>query len=738
MGDRLPPPIPEVYYFTFDGYPIPTLPEEKEKPDANKWRIIGFSNNGIGSSFLVHEDDELYFFNRTLNNQSDLDSRPERHSHDIFFPDSGNTTYDSISYLFRNRSEVRIDPGFLYQITISNHPDIENTSPGSSSRQGTVLFSGESEHLVNMTDPVSEFWVSSGRQFGVNVSFSLIGPAGYHLKIFNETDDLIFNITDWQNLPSGFSLKSDSHQVTIDPHILPDKPLRFVLNQVLSVSGIDPRSSVPDSNTVFRITGTGFHQGDEVFLMKTGEYSQAGLNVTITSPVSLTCQFPLSDITPGFWDLGMRKGDESFILPDALFIKKPIVIPVITDLDHVISDSLSAISAPFSKFIGDVIQTVDEDTGHGDFGITQLSDPFHLTIKLKAMNPNMDSPKDGKYRSDLHNSGVYDDGGIRPDIDEFWSFEVDTDTGSGPVVVNKTVYFGSGPGVYALDALTGHKEWQFLTDDKVYSTPAVNNNTLYVGSSDSCLYALDALSGQMKWKMKTGEAIYTSPAVINRTVIFGSSDSYVYAISVDDGHILWSREIPGSTSPAIDNDLAYVGSIDSFVYALDTDTGEIVWRYQTGGPIQSTPAIGYGMVYIGSDDNLVHAIDARLGIEKWRFQTGSYVMSSPAVSDGVVYIGSGDTWVYAIDALTGERRWMCETGKDVRSSPIFSNGIVYVKSDDSRLYALNTKNGPRIRWMLKTDDSYDISGLAIGYGLLYLRDGGTMKALGNSPEFRIF
>ncbi|MEI7828048.1 MAG: PQQ-binding-like beta-propeller repeat protein [Euryarchaeota archaeon] len=59
------------------------------------------------------------------------------------------------------------------------------------------------------------------------------------------------------------------------------------------------------------------------------------------------------------------------------------------------------------------------------------------------------------FRANERHTGVYNDGGIRPNNIERWRFKTGDTVISAPAVVNGVVYVGSGDyKVYALDANT--------------------------------------------------------------------------------------------------------------------------------------------------------------------------------------------------------------------------------------------------------------------------------------------
>jgi PKD repeat protein/outer membrane protein assembly factor BamB/pimeloyl-ACP methyl ester carboxylesterase len=323
-----------------------------------------------------------------------------------------------------------------------------------------------------------------------------------------------------------------------------------------------------------------------------------------------------------------------------------------------------------------------------------------------------------KYRSDLNNSGVYDDGGTRPEALELWKFQTGGQVYSSPVVANGFVYFGGNDNkIYALNADTGTQIWNFTTSGASWSSPAVANGVVYYGGL-SKFYALNATNGALLWDFSSGQ-VESSPAVANGVVYFGSRDYKVYALNADNGNLIWSFSTGSyvQSSPAVADGVVYIASYDGRVYALNAVTGTKIWEFDTGDPIQSSPAVVNGIVYIGSWNGKVHAINADSGSEVWNFSTLAQIDTSPAVADGVVYFGSRDHKIYSLSAETGTEIWTFNTGNEVISSPSFANGVVYIAAI-GRLYALNADTGIQI-WNFSCGGG-TTSSPAIANGLIYV------------------
>jgi len=111
-----------------------------------------------------------------------------------------------------------------------------------------------------------------------------------------------------------------------------------------------------------------------------------------------------------------------------------------------------------------------------------------------------------------------------------WSLSLGGIARSSPVVVNDTLYIGSGNKLLAIDLQSHQKRWEFEAEGTIRSSPAVTDTTVYVGSEDGRLYAVDATTGEKLWDIITGGKITSSPAVADGTIYIGSHDGNLYAI----------------------------------------------------------------------------------------------------------------------------------------------------------------------------------------------------------------
>jgi outer membrane protein assembly factor BamB len=125
---------------------------------------------------------------------------------------------------------------------------------------------------------------------------------------------------------------------------------------------------------------------------------------------------------------------------------------------------------------------------------------------------------------------------------DLWAFDTAADqpdvtdpTRSSAALVGRTLVFGTGSGIYALDAVTGAKLWNSGTVE-VVSSPAVvgpaGGRIVVAGERDGTIVALDLASGALLWSYATGANIYASPAVSNGRIYMTAATGFLYAFAV--------------------------------------------------------------------------------------------------------------------------------------------------------------------------------------------------------------
>jgi outer membrane protein assembly factor BamB len=226
---------------------------------------------------------------------------------------------------------------------------------------------------------------------------------------------------------------------------------------------------------------------------------------------------------------------------------------------------------------------------------------------------------------------------------------------STPVIVDSTIYFGSGGDIYAVNINDGYLNWKFSTGAAVHTKPAIFRNRLYAGSFDGCLYSIDRNTGNLIWKFKsTGNYAFPkgefmgAPVVAGGMVFAGSRDYNLYAVDTKGGYCNWMKPFEkGWGLPVTANDsVIYVGTSDDktlFAYAIRT--GKEVWKTDAGFNIFSGLAIGKNVGYLCTLAGKVHGIDLKSGRIIWTIELESYK------ANHLTYLKADDTYRDDLDKL---------------------------------------------------------------------------------------
>lgn len=215
-----------------------------------------------------------------------------------------------------------------------------------------------------------------------------------------------------------------------------------------------------------------------------------------------------------------------------------------------------------------------------------------------------------------------------------WRYDVN-DPESSPVIVDGTVYIGSGFNGQAIVALRTETDeelkakgldrllWKVDSDYPVTGPVTVSGNTLLVGGGN-------------------GDFVFSAE----------NPAGMVMALNKDDGSLIWNAPMPDSVLGALstDDDIVICPVANGSVQALDLKTGKPRWSVQANGrsPVLAGTAFTDDSIYVVTKDGYL----VRLASADGTVQEKTYIndpqrpgasglsISSPSVANGRVYVGS--------------------------------------------------------------------------------------------------
>jgi len=338
-----------------------------------------------------------------------------------------------------------------------------------------------------------------------------------------------------------------------------------------------------------------------------------------------------------------------------------------------------------------------------------------------------------------------------------------------PVSYNPSVIISSDNAiVFAIDPITGIKNWEVSLPNAVKASPLVYGGMVYMTTiAHDTIYKINSKTGVMMAKIDVDPGddfgIKATPLADNGLIYICGLNGKTYAVDTATNARRWTfdpAEAGGDqieASPVIYQNNLYIATVGGYIYCVDKAQGgslnvapytntPAIWRLYsadlpldapTGVPssFTSSPAVSSPYLYVGSSQNdsnmyciylkeVSDPIDG-IGDVRWIYSAHSYITSSPAIYKGRCIFGCVDFGVYCLDTainpplqMTPQPIWITKTNGRVNSSPFVTSQVVYVGSDDGVLYAMNILNGG-IKWRFQTSGPILSSPLAYS-GSIYV------------------
>jgi outer membrane protein assembly factor BamB len=253
----------------------------------------------------------------------------------------------------------------------------------------------------------------------------------------------------------------------------------------------------------------------------------------------------------------------------------------------------------------------------------------------------------------------------------------------------------------SLDARTGRIQWRKKLPSRSESSPLVLGRTVYFGSENGTVYALDARTGRKRWTYHADGAVKSALAYDGGKLYFGDYGDHFQAISVRNGHRIWRTGGLGQElgrggrfygTPAVAFGRVYAGNYDGRVYSFSARSGKIAWTRDTGNYVLAAPAVAdvpgtKPSVYIGSTTGDFFALDARSGDTRWKKSFGGRIMGPATIVDDVVYFANErKKSTTGLKVTNGRRVFKYGRGG---YNPVISDGRRLFLTGYSSVYAFN-------------------------------------------------
>lgn len=329
---------------------------------------------------------------------------------------------------------------------------------------------------------------------------------------------------------------------------------------------------------------------------------------------------------------------------------------------------------------------------------------------------------------------------------------------NAPVVLNNTVYVGSGDGnMRGYDIDTGELIWQVKASNKHLSTQAtIDSDVIYFGADDGHVYGFDILTRTKVFDVNINtSAIFASPTIAEGMLFIGTlgrnlMNSSFYGVDISTQEISWYHDIGDalniygfSGTAAYDNGRVYIGDGKGIMYCFDPDGfldgndgpytmeendtagyPDMIWQFNASSSIIGSPVIAEGRVYFGNDIGDFFALDLSDGSLAWKRRIGAgeppSIQASASYLDGTLYVAAQRVYgpydqskggsIHAVDPATGSQKWRFNvTGQMLKSSPVILDGalIFAAGSGNTSVFCISTEDEhiadeDRVLWYFNT------------------------------------
>lgn len=260
------------------------------------------------------------------------------------------------------------------------------------------------------------------------------------------------------------------------------------------------------------------------------------------------------------------------------------------------------------------------------------------------------------------------------------------------IVEGENVTLPGTASIAALDRATGTVRWYNPLDSKW--PPLVGGGVLYVATTGE-LYALNALTGLRQWNVPLPGELRAPMILRGHLVLALTVPDVLIAIRVDTREIAWRLPLgeTGTVFMEADRQAIYVTTERGRVMRINLADGVTQWdRLLVSDAKLSPPAVHEDRLFVGSSRNALWALDTKDGKDKWHWPAGKFFggdIVGAAAEDDTVYVASLDNMIRGLDRGNGNQRWKRALGTVPLAPPRVFFGTVVVTGLAPTLTTLN-------------------------------------------------
>ncbi len=189
-----------------------------------------------------------------------------------------------------------------------------------------------------------------------------------------------------------------------------------------------------------------------------------------------------------------------------------------------------------------------------------------------------------------------------------WYYQSMGRTMVAPLATPESIIWTTEMGnLYVGDSEDPKMRYRLETGSEILAPPAYRKPFVLVAAASGEVFAMQEMTGEREWKYGTGFPVTRTPAPVGDHVYVTSEEPALHCIDAKTGSMLWKAPHVLQFAAESKNRVYGVDDLGGLV-VLDAAKGSVVGRIATDHPIQSLVNEQTDRVYLISDDGVIQCL----------------------------------------------------------------------------------------------------------------------------------
>jgi eukaryotic-like serine/threonine-protein kinase len=240
---------------------------------------------------------------------------------------------------------------------------------------------------------------------------------------------------------------------------------------------------------------------------------------------------------------------------------------------------------------------------------------------------------------------------------------------------------------YALDLLSGRRQWTRRLNARAVAEPAYADGYMYIVTDRGELVTLDSGTGTIAWRTRAGTHPAQPPVLIGDEIVVAARDTIV-RLARSNGAVRGRHPIAAiPTAPlALHGDTLTIAMQGGIVAAYAERGAREIWRHRIGSTVLAAPVVGSDAVYVLTRDADLFRL-TRFRAQRIAELGGAATESLTVTATGAL-IGRLDGRITLV-GFDGTQHWEEQLSGSIRAPAAVRNASIYVGTLTGRMVKLS-------------------------------------------------